>query len=56
MPLEALRYPITPTGLHYLLVHFDIPAVEAESWCLEVPGWWPIPCACAWTRSRHALP
>ena len=25
MPLEALRYPITPTGLHYLLVHYDIP-------------------------------
>jgi hypothetical protein len=22
MPLEALRYPITPAGLHYLLVHF----------------------------------
>ena len=21
MPLEALRYDITPTGLHYLLVH-----------------------------------
>jgi hypothetical protein len=25
MPLEALRYPITPTGLHYLLIHYDIP-------------------------------
>ena len=25
MPLEALRYDITPTGMHYLLVHFDIP-------------------------------
>ena len=21
MPLEGLRYPITPTGLHYLLIH-----------------------------------
>jgi hypothetical protein len=30
MPLEALRYPITPTGLHYLLIHYDIPAVDAE--------------------------
>ena len=30
MPLEALRYDITPTGLHYLLVHFDIPAVDAD--------------------------
>jgi DMSO/TMAO reductase YedYZ molybdopterin-dependent catalytic subunit len=38
MPLEALRYPITPTGLHYLLVHFDIPVVKAESWRLEVAG------------------
>lgn len=25
MPLEALRYDVTPPGLHYLLVHFDIP-------------------------------
>jgi hypothetical protein len=25
MPLEGLRYPITPVGMHYLLVHFDIP-------------------------------
>ena len=25
MPLEALRYDVTPTGLHYLLIHFDIP-------------------------------
>ena len=24
MPLEALRYDITPIGLHYLLIHFDI--------------------------------
>ena len=28
MPLEALRYDITPTGLHYLLIHFDIPAID----------------------------
>ena len=26
MPLEALRYATTPTGLHFLLTHFDIPA------------------------------
>src|SRR4051812_25717448 len=25
MPLEMLREPLTPLGLHYLLVHFDIP-------------------------------
>ncbi len=28
MPLEMLREPITPLGLHYLLIHFDIPAVD----------------------------
>ncbi|WP_442819664.1 hypothetical protein [Streptomyces sp. NBC_00841] len=25
LPLEALRYDITPPGLHYVLVHYDIP-------------------------------
>ncbi|MGH3033376.1 MAG: sulfite oxidase, partial [Gaiellaceae bacterium] len=38
MPLEALRYAITPVGLHYLLVHFDIPAVAPEDWRLRVDG------------------
>ena len=38
MPLEALRYDITPTGLHYLLVHFDIPAVDAATWRLRLGG------------------
>ena len=38
MPLEALRYDLTPTGLHYLLVHFDIPGVDLDSWRLEVNG------------------
>jgi DMSO/TMAO reductase YedYZ molybdopterin-dependent catalytic subunit len=38
MPLEALRYDITPTGLHYLLVHFDIPAVDAVTWRLRLGG------------------
>src|SRR5262245_35845544 len=38
MPLEALRYDITPTGLHYLLIHFDIPAADADSWRLRVGG------------------
>src|SRR5262245_40133789 len=38
LPLEALRYPITPVGLHYLLIHFDIPAVDAGSWRLEIGG------------------
>ena len=38
MPLEALRYDITPTGLHYLLIHFDIPALDAAAWRLRVHG------------------
>lgn len=38
MPLEALRYPITPIGLHYLLIHFDIPFVDAATWELAVGG------------------
>src|SRR6476469_3778874 len=38
LPLEALRYPVTPVGLHYLLIHFDIPAVDAATWRLEVGG------------------
>ena len=38
LPLEALRYPITPAGLHYLLIHYDIPDVEAGGWALRVDG------------------
>jgi len=38
MPLEALREPITPLGLHYLLIHFDIPHVDAARWELDVGG------------------
>jgi sulfane dehydrogenase subunit SoxC len=38
LPLEALRYPITPAGLHYLLIHYDIPAVEPDAFRLELGG------------------
>src|SRR5258706_9923495 len=38
MPLEALRYDLTPAGLHYLLIHFDIPAADAFSWRLRIDG------------------
>src|SRR5712692_3952775 len=38
MPLEALRYPITPVGLHYLLIHYDIPLVDPSIWRLSVTG------------------
>ena len=38
LPLEALRWDLTPIGLHYLLVHYDIPRVDPEAWRLEVGG------------------
>jgi sulfane dehydrogenase subunit SoxC len=38
MPLEALRYPVTPAGLHYLLTHYDIPVVDAGAFELTVGG------------------
>ncbi len=38
MPLEALRWDLTPVGLHYLLIHYDIPHVDPEAWQLEVDG------------------
>ena len=44
MPLEALRYDVTPVGLHYLLTHYDIPAVDPSTWRLRVGG-----------RVRHEL-
>jgi DMSO/TMAO reductase YedYZ molybdopterin-dependent catalytic subunit len=37
-PLEALRYDVTPLGLHYLLIHYDIPALDADEWRLQVTG------------------
>ncbi len=38
MPLEALRYPVTPAGLHYLLIHYDIPAVDLAAFALTIEG------------------
>ena len=38
LPLEALRHELTPLGLHYLLIHFDIPHVDEQTWRLEVRG------------------
>ena len=38
MPLEALRWDLTPLGLHYVLVHYDIPLVDAATWRLEIDG------------------
>jgi DMSO/TMAO reductase YedYZ molybdopterin-dependent catalytic subunit len=38
MPLEGLRYDVTPAGMHYLLSHFDIPEVDAPAWRLSIDG------------------
>lgn len=38
MPLEALRYDVTPAGLHYLLIHYDIPEAEPATWRLQIGG------------------
>jgi sulfane dehydrogenase subunit SoxC len=38
LPLEALRDPITPAGLHYLLIHYDIPAVDPVGFRLVIGG------------------
>jgi DMSO/TMAO reductase YedYZ molybdopterin-dependent catalytic subunit len=38
MPLEALRHPVTPIGMHYVLVHFDVPDVDEATHALAVDG------------------
>ncbi len=38
MPLEMLDLEITPPGLHYVLVHYDIPLVDPTTWRLEIDG------------------
>jgi sulfane dehydrogenase subunit SoxC len=38
MPLEALRRPITPVGMHYVLIHFDVPDIDAATYELAVDG------------------
>ncbi|MFG2577132.1 sulfite oxidase [Streptomyces sp. NPDC048481] len=43
LPLEALRYDVTPPGLHYVLTHYDIPAglpasPDDDAWRLTVGG------------------
>jgi DMSO/TMAO reductase YedYZ molybdopterin-dependent catalytic subunit len=38
LPLEALAYDVTPAGLHYLLIHYDIPVVDPAAWRLTVVG------------------
>ncbi len=38
LPLEALRFDVTPPGLHYILTHYDIPSVDPEEFRLVVDG------------------
>jgi sulfane dehydrogenase subunit SoxC len=38
LPLEALRYDVTPVGLHYLLIHYDIPDLDPAGFSLSVTG------------------
>ncbi|MBQ1015646.1 molybdopterin-dependent oxidoreductase, partial [Micromonospora sp. M51] len=38
IPLEALRYDVTPAGLHYLLIHYDIPALDPATHTLSIGG------------------
>jgi DMSO/TMAO reductase YedYZ molybdopterin-dependent catalytic subunit len=38
MPLEAMRYDVTPVGLHYLVIHWDIPPVDPTTWRLRIGG------------------
>ncbi len=38
MPLEAMRQAVTPTGLHYLVTHWDIPLADPASWRISVGG------------------
>ncbi|HWA38180.1 MAG TPA: sulfite oxidase [Burkholderiales bacterium] len=38
LPLEALRYDVTPLGMHYTLSHFDVPEIDAGGFRLAVGG------------------
>ncbi|WP_078915990.1 sulfite oxidase [Streptomyces viridochromogenes] len=39
LPLEALRYDLTPPGLHYVLTHYDIPYIPDDTpWHLTLGG------------------
>src|SRR5918992_1973807 len=38
MQLEGLRYDVTPIGMHYLVIHWDIPAADETAWTVDVGG------------------
>ncbi len=33
--LEMLKHDVTPTGLHYLLIHFDVPSLDTQTHTLK---------------------
>ncbi len=37
-PLESLSHDITPTGLHYLLIHYDVPHIDPATYVLKIHG------------------
>ena len=56
MPLEALRHELTPAGLHYLLIHFDIPPAEATTWRLHFKGLFNKPFSLSVEEMRRLAP
>src|SRR3984885_15244183 len=38
MHLEGMAYPITPIGMHYLLIHYDIPQIDEKTYQVRVDG------------------
>ena len=55
LPLEALRYELTPPGMHYTLSHFDVPALDEAAFRLEIGGQVAAPLALSLDELR-ALP
>jgi DMSO/TMAO reductase YedYZ molybdopterin-dependent catalytic subunit len=57
MHLEGLRYDVTPAGMHYLLIHFDVPETDEADWLLSVEGLVrkPLELSMAGLRSRPSL-
>jgi sulfane dehydrogenase subunit SoxC len=55
--LEGLRYDITPQGMHYLLIHFDVPDADERTWSLSIGGLVrnPIELSIADLRARPAV-
>ena len=55
LPLELLRHEVTPLGAHYLLTHFDMPALDDAAHMLRFTGAFDAPFALTMDDLR-ALP